>query len=414
MPRKYRSKEEAKLDIINKCKEKKYTLKEPFFYENVQSKFYLLCNICGYDWPSTYNSFIHANKCCKKCAGHVPPTQEEANLEIYNICKEKNFTFKPFIYTNRNTILHLKCENNHEWPVRYNSFTNQKTGCQKCEIVKMTNNNIITHEEALERVLNKCSTINYTLVEPFQYIDTTTRNISIKCNVCGYIKDENSYRSILYEKKGCAKCFGIQMPTQKEAETKVFDRCKEKNYLLLFPFTYKNVNTKLYLKCDNENHKSWPVTYGGFINGKSGCPACGTERAINKIIEKYGEIWLKKVPSYNPNSIIYLDMISEKLNMSIQHALNGGEKKFKRYWVDGYIPEYNICIEWKERHHYSKKNIEKDLKRENYIKNNFGCHIINIDERTLLKDIDNQINIVVNNIKEIILKNISIFVTFII
>jgi len=58
----------------------------------------------------------------------------------------------------------------------------------------------------------------------------------------------------------------------------------------------------------------------------------------------YGEIWKNHIPRYNPNSIMYLDIISNKINLTIQHALNGGEKKFVKYWVDGYIQEYNICL----------------------------------------------------------------------
>ena len=51
---------------------------------------------------------------------------------------------------------------------------------------------------------------------------------------------------------------------------------------------------------------------------------------MNKIIktqiDKYGEVWRNHIPRYNPNSIIYLDAISKKLDLPIQHALNGGEK----------------------------------------------------------------------------------------
>jgi len=85
------------------------------------------------------------------------------------------------------------------------------------------------------------------------------------------------------------------------------------------------------------------------------------EKMIKTMIDKYGEIWLKHCPSYNPNSIIYLDEISEKIGLKIQHALNGGEKKFIKYWVDGYIEEYNICIEWDEKHHIYSKCNENDV-----------------------------------------------------
>ena len=112
------------------------------------------------------------------------------------------------------------------------------------------------------------------------------------------------------------------------------------------------------------------------------------EKTINTMIERYGELWLKHIPSYNANSIIYLDTISEILNLPIQHALNGGEKKFVKYWVDGYIEKYNICIEWDEKHHNSTKQKEKDIVREQYLKDNFNCNIIRINEMNFMKDIE--------------------------
>ena len=79
-------------------------------------------------------------------------------------------------------------------------------------------------------------------------------------------------------------------------------------------------------------------------------------------------------------------MIGNVLGLNIQHALNGGEKKFIKYWVDGYIEEYNICIEWDEKHHNSKRQTERDKNKEDYINNNFGCNIIRINEEEFLKN----------------------------
>ena len=122
-------------------------------------------------------------------------------------------------------------------------------------------------------------------------------------------------------------------------------------------------------------------------------------------IDNYGEIYMKYFPKYNINSIIYLDMLSKKLNLLIHHALNGGEKKFVRYYVDGYIPEYNICIEWDERQHNIKRKIERDNKKDNLLKEIFGCQIVRIKEKEFLNDIDGQTEIVVNRINEVIAKH---------
>ena len=117
------------------------------------------------------------------------------------------------------------------------------------------------------------------------------------------------------------------------------------------------------------------------------------------MIEKYGEIWINYAPKYNVNSIIYLDMISEKLNLPIQHALNGGEKKFIKYWVDGYIEKYNLSIEWDEKHHNTKRQKERDNVKEEFLKENFNCIMIRINEKEFLIDIETSIDNITGLIK---------------
>ena len=123
---------------------------------------------------------------------------------------------------------------------------------------------------------------------------------------------------------------------------------------------------------------------------------------MNTMIEKYGEIWINYAPKYNINSIIYLDMLSKKLNLPIQHALNGGEKKFIKYWVDGYIQEHNICIEWDEKHHNAKRQKERDNVKEKFLNENFNCIMVRINEKNFLKNIETSIN----NISGLIMKEI--------
>jgi len=128
------------------------------------------------------------------------------------------------------------------------------------------------------------------------------------------------------------------------------------------------------------------------------------EKAQNTMIEKYGELWLKHTPTYNANSIIYLDLLSENLGIPIRHALNGGEKKFVKYWVDGYIEEHNICIEWDEKYHNINKFKEKDKVREEFLVNQCNCCVIRINEKEFLRDVDNQIILITNKIIEVIKK----------
>jgi hypothetical protein len=124
------------------------------------------------------------------------------------------------------------------------------------------------------------------------------------------------------------------------------------------------------------------------------------EKIIQTQIDKYGEIYAYYIPKYNPLSIIIFDEISEKLNINIQHALDGGEKKFQRYWVDGYIESKNIVIEWDEKYHNKIK--DKDIIRQKWIEDNFKCKFIRIVQEEYLHNKDVVINDILVKINKLI------------
>jgi hypothetical protein len=373
--------EEALNKILQKCQEKNYILlNKDFVYINAsKTRLDLQCNIDKYIWNTSYMSFIYQNSNCPKCSNVPKITQEEINFKVLKKCEEKKYILlESFIYkNNKEKNIHLKCLNdNYEWFTTYSELINGNSSCAKC-----AKNAKLSQQEVKEKVLKKCQEKKYTLLnKDFIYIGSKNTILILQCNKDTHIWNTN-YLRFINNDQGCPKCGGNPKITQEEVLNKILENCKEKNCIFLNEnFIYKTQNTKLNFICNICNH-NWKTSYLIFIYYNSGCPKCGIEKSINTCIEKYGETFFHMTPRYNPNSIIYLDLISEKLNISIQHALNNGEKKFKRYWVDGYIEQYNICIEWQEQHHYTKKQKEKDLKREQYIINNFKCKIIYINEK---------------------------------
>ena len=233
--------------------------------------------------------------------------------------------------------------------------------------------------------------------------------ILVKCDICGKEKflpfnvyNKNTKNNTTYY--GCSNICSMK----KVIETNLKRYCVEYSQLLESKkYEVKQTNLKRYgvenptqNKIIREKQKQSNLKKYGYEYASQNKKV--SKKIVATMIERYGEVWLNHIPKYNANSIIYLDMISEKLNLPIQHALNGGEKKFVRYWVDGYIEEHNICIEWDEKHHSLNQHKERDLNRENFIKEKFNCIIIRIDEEEFLNNIDDQINIVINKIKEII------------
>ena len=61
----------------------------------------------------------------------------------------------------------------------------------------------------------------------------------------------------------------------------------------------------------------------------------------------------------------------------------------KPYFIDLYIPEYKIAIEYDECQHKKPVNVLKDKERENYIKTKLGCKFIRLN--SLNSNIENEV-----------------------
>jgi very-short-patch-repair endonuclease len=83
--------------------------------------------------------------------------------------------------------------------------------------------------------------------------------------------------------------------------------------------------------------------------------------------------WLNKIPnhSFTRDEIIFIQSIM----LAFEGVLTFTKQyKFDTYYVDLYIHELNLCIEFDESHHQSQK--EKDIKRQEYIESKFNVTFI--------------------------------------
>lgn len=80
-----------------------------------------------------------------------------------------------------------------------------------------------------------------------------------------------------------------------------------------------------------------------------------------------------KYPVIGKNEKILLDKLETKLGYRIirQYKIGG-------YHLDGYIPEINLAIEVDEKYH--KGITEKDVKREEFIRQKLGCEFLRIKD----------------------------------
>lgn len=94
-----------------------------------------------------------------------------------------------------------------------------------------------------------------------------------------------------------------------------------------------------------------------------------------------GDSWK---PFYNPKACEYFDKLNLENNWKLQHALNGGEIKISRYWIDAYDKEKNIVVEYDEKHHYKPDGSlnEKDILRQQRIIEYLKCRFFRYNENT--------------------------------
>lgn len=88
--------------------------------------------------------------------------------------------------------------------------------------------------------------------------------------------------------------------------------------------------------------------------------------------------------AYNIKGCKLMDEYNKSYGYNFIHALNGGERKFIGYWVDGYDAEKNVVFEYDERKHFDiHGNLKKrDMERMLRIKQHLGCKFIRYNEVT--------------------------------
>ena len=98
-----------------------------------------------------------------------------------------------------------------------------------------------------------------------------------------------------------------------------------------------------------------------------------------------------KYPNYNKKACDFFKLLNKKYDLKGRHAEYKGEFYIKElgYWLDYYIPELNLVIEWNEKKHYEmnehtgRYNLTNKHKfRQNEIKKHLDCTWININQES--------------------------------
>jgi very-short-patch-repair endonuclease len=172
------------------------------------------------------------------------------------------------------------------------------------------------------------------------------------CKVCSYKKNADSQRSNITELKSIVKNVSPTLEITTE------------NYI--------NNTTKVPVKC-LDCEWQWECIPKSLKKG-GGCPRCAADRKqVGKNERKYFRPYIGEI--FNELHIDYIFQLPVP-----------GIKRNSFFFVDVYLPDYNIMIEYDEPHHYQRKNQILDEQRQLHIENQNGSTFIRISDELFMKD----------------------------
>ena len=341
--------------------------KYPDEYINARTKIKIICPIHG-DFHQIPNKHIKGYG-CSKCSNKHKPTKKEFIQQANNIHDGK---YKyPDEYVNNKTKIKIICPIHGEFCQTPSNHL-RGSGCKKC-VFKYSNLNNITFQILAHNVHNN------KYVYSNDYINSYTL-ISIKCPIHGYFKQLP--RTHL-KGSGCLKCIQLKQKSNASENFKINAR-KIHGDKYEYIDDYISSNKKINIIC--KKHGIFKQRPGDHINKQTNCPLCSYK-------------------NYSKQAICWLNEISKKENIHIQHAENGGEYYIPttNYKADGYCEANNTIYEFYGDIWHGNLNIfnenevprpflkmsagslyMKTMQREQEIKN-LGYNLITIWENDFIK-----------------------------
>jgi len=351
------------IDEANKIHINKYNY-SLIEYNNNKTKIKIICSEHGIFEQAPINH-LNGNG-CPKCVG-----KNKTNNDFIKKVKKfhgDKYDYSLVDYKNAKTKVKIICPIHGVFEQR--PYSHMYNGCPKCaNNIKYTTEDFIKKAKKIHNNKYDYSLINY---------ENNHTKVKIICFEHGVFKQiaKNHLSG-----NGCPKCANnIKYTTEDfiQKAKKIHD--DKYDYSLV---KYNNSETKVKIICPE--HGVFEQIAYLHLKGY-GCKNCATKNIRLKTLERIKNN-LKNgyqiIPNFNPKACEIFDKISEKKNIKIQHAMNGGEYYIKKlgYWVDGYDKENNVVYEFDEKYHDSEIQKEKDLVREQEIINLLKCKFIRIKEK---------------------------------
>ena len=152
------------------------------------------------------------------------------------------------------------------------------------------------------------------------------KKILCKCKLCQF--EFQASPDHLYRDTKCPNC---QQKHRKRTEQTYIEELKENNpYIELIPGTYINTKNDATFKC-LECGYTWSTNAGHVLWDKTGCPICSKSKGEKEIAKILTNKNIKFIPQY-------------ELSVNFTNR--------RTIYVDFYLPDYNLFIEYNGEQHY--------------------------------------------------------------
>jgi very-short-patch-repair endonuclease len=314
-------------------------------------------------------------------------------------------------YINSNTKIEVRCLNHGVFnPLPYNHL--KGVNCPEC-----MGQAVVTKEKFLKKAAKVHNNkYDYSLVD---YKNVNTK-VKIICPEHGVFEQRPSGH---LEGKGCSKCSGCEKFTEEDFLREV--AVKYSNQYDYSKIKYKNINTEIKIICPK--HGAFFTTPKKHLNGRE-CSECMCDKKTKEFISKaksiHGDRYDYSLVRYTgidkkvkiicpvhgmfkqtPNKHLLRKAGCSKCALEL-HNVGYNEKKYFQPWiktifnnvdlqhqfdglpysVDAFIPELNLVVEYDEKQHFVKSNIEKDQQRQNIIEDMCGVTFYRIKDETFLEE----------------------------
>ena len=220
---------------------------------------------------------------CKKCVGknNTKERTSKSHERLYNLFLERCEEHGAIPVTQYEDFTGYECDVTFICPTHGETTMSmrripQGAWCPKCGIAKRVEASKLSQDEVKRFIESKNNNV---LLNPEDYINSSTKNLKVMCGSCQRIHLV-SYSSIRNSNGMCIDC-GLEVTAAKQREKNiqyyyVFKNiCEEMGYKLLSSEDeYENCYTKLRFICPK--HGEQAVSYAKFSSGQR-CPLCGRE-----------------------------------------------------------------------------------------------------------------------------------------